>query len=109
MGKYYCNFLAKCSDYMSFSDEFNQCCSDWYRFSRDALTSDILFSKYTLLQLNIVLDHKNYIQWANTLLLITPGVVLHRIFDYAPILSFDKPQIWCYLRTGKPSMMRVPP
>ena len=58
-GLCYCSFLAKHKDDVSRSDELSRWWHDWYRYTRDKLTGNVIFGARILLRPNITPDHKN--------------------------------------------------
>ena len=47
-GVYHCSFLAKHSGDKKLSDELSRWWPDWYRFSRDSISNDIVFGSRML-------------------------------------------------------------
>ena len=84
---YYCDFLAKHKDNVGRSDELSRWWPDWYRYTKNTLTGDIIFGVRILLRLNITPDHTKYIQWYDTLNLINNDTLLHGPFDFFPVSS----------------------
>ena len=60
---------------------------EWYRYTKDAITGNIVFGARILLRPNITPDHKKYIQWANILTLLDGDILLHGPFDFLSISS----------------------
>ena len=88
-GKYYANFLAKHPGDANFSDEESRWWPDWYRYSRDS-SGDIVFGDRILFRPGIFPNSSKYIQWADTVDLSDPAVLLSGPFDFEPITSSNR-------------------
>jgi len=65
-GEYYCTFLAKHPSNTKLSDDCSRWWPNWYRYSRDSVTDDIVFGDLILFHPNITPNHTKFIQWGNT-------------------------------------------
>ena len=84
-GEYYCTFLAKHPSDTKLSDDCSRWWPDWYRYSRDSITNDIVFGDRTLFLPNITPSHKKFIQWGDTVSLSSHDCCLLVRFNFMPI------------------------
>ena len=75
-GDYYCEFLAKQKDDATCSDELNRWWPNWYRYSNDSLTTNIIFGSQTLICPNFTPYHTKYKLWADKIDLSVSDVTL---------------------------------
>ena len=114
-GLYYCDFLAKHKDDVRRSDELSRWWPDWYRYTIDKLTGDIVFGSRILLRPNITPDHNKYIQWADTLNLFDSDTLLYGPFNFLPISSSNRsrnlvaPSDWLRLGAACGRLSILPP
>ena len=60
-GVYYCSFLAKHPGDIRLSDEHSRWWSDWYRYSKDSVTNDIIFGMRILFRPSMLPDSTKFI------------------------------------------------
>ena len=58
---YYCVFLAKHPGDCRLSDEFSRWWPDWYRYSRDSVSNNVVFRDRILFRPNVAPDSSKYI------------------------------------------------
>ena len=87
---YYCVFLAKHSNDKRLSDEFSRWWSDWYRYSRDTVSNDIVYGDRVLFRPNMSPDSTKYIQWADTITLRPASNILLGPFNFEAISSSNR-------------------
>ena len=79
---YYCIFLAKHSSDKRLSDEFSRWWPDWYKYSRDTVSNDIVYGDRILFRPNMSPDSTKYIQWADTITLRAASNILLGPFNF---------------------------
>ena len=84
-GIYYCSFLAKHPGDAKRSDEHSRWWPDWYRYSRDSVTNDIVFGTRMLFRPSMLPDSTKYIRWSDELLLPSSDSILLGPFDFEHI------------------------
>ena len=72
---------------MNKSDEYSRWQSDWYNYSRDSVTDDIIFGDRILFRSSVNLDPAKYIQWADIIDFAKPNTVLAGPFNSETITS----------------------
>lgn len=82
---YYCVFLVKNLNNANKSNYASRWWPDWYRYTRDTSSGDIVFGTYTLFHPNVHLDALQYIQWADTAHLVSGETAMLGPFDFVPI------------------------
>ena len=87
---YYCIFLAKHPGDSRLSDEFSRWWLDWYRYSRDSVSNDIVYGDRILFCPNVAPDSSKYIQWADVLTLQPASDILVGPFDFESISSANR-------------------
>ena len=87
---YYCVFLAKHPGDSRLSDEFSRWWPDWYRYSRDSMSNDIVFGDGILFRPNVAPDSSKYIQWADEITLRPASNILVGPFDFEDISSANR-------------------
>jgi len=86
-GCYYCHFLAKHLSDISKCDNSGRWWLDWYRYSRNSISNDIVFGDRILFRPNISPDHKKYIQWGASVCLLDEEYFMMGPFDFEPLSS----------------------
>jgi len=66
----YCHFLVKHPYDILKCDDSDRWWPDWYRYSHDSVSNGIVFGDRILFRPNITPDHKNYIQWGDSVCLL---------------------------------------
>jgi len=89
-GQYYCEFLAKHKDDANCSDKISRWWPNWYCYSCNSVTHNIVFGSCTLIRPSFAPNHTNYILWADTIDLDAPYVILHGPFDFNSITSSNR-------------------
>ncbi len=85
-GKYQCAFLAKHpGDSNKQSDDRSRWWPDWYAYSRDPSTNEIIYGRRTLFRPNTTPDSSKYILWADTINLSTTPHFLAGPFNFCPV------------------------
>lgn len=84
-GQYYAYFLAKHKDDAQLSDENSRWWPDWYRYTKDRITGDIVYGNRILFRPDISPDYSKYIQWADTISISVDGTLLVGPFNFAAI------------------------
>jgi len=87
---YYCVFLAKHPGDSRLSDEFSRWRPDWYRYSRDSVSNDIVFGDIILFYPNVTPDSSKYIKWADEITLRPASNILVGPFDFERISSANR-------------------
>ena len=62
---YYCIFLAKHLNDAGKSDKFSRFWPEWYKYTRDSKTNQILYGDRYLIRPNQFPDKDKYIQWTD--------------------------------------------
>jgi len=78
-------FLAKNPSDKSKSDDASRWWPDWYQYSRDSISNDIVFGTRILIQPNVNPDASKFIQWADTVDLHSDGSAILAPFDFESI------------------------
>ena len=81
-GFYYSHFLAKHPSDAGKSDDSSRWWPDWYRYSRDSITDDVIFGDRVLFRPNITPDHSKYIQWGDLVNLKHKSCLLLGPFEF---------------------------
>ena len=89
-GYYYCYFLAKHPDDSGKSDKFSRWWPDWYHYSRDSVTYEIIFGRRTLCCPSINPDSSSYIQWGDSVKLSDTGINLLGPLEFELISSANR-------------------
>ena len=84
-GLYYCSFLAKHPGDIKLSDEHSRWWPDWYRYSRDSVTHDIIFGARILFRPSVLPDSTKYIRWSDELKLAGSDKILMGPFNFERI------------------------
>ena len=87
---YYCLFLAKHPADMDKSDEYSRWWPDWYKYSRDSVTDDIIFGDRMLFRPSINPDPDKYIQWADSIEFDKPNTILAGPFNFEAMSSSNR-------------------
>ena len=87
---YYCSFLAKHPADMNKSDEYSRWWPDWYKYSRDSVTNDIIYGYRMLFRPSMNPDPAKYIEWADTVNFAEPNTILTGPFDFEKISSSNR-------------------
>ena len=67
------------------SDELSHWWPDWYQYSRDYISNNIIFGDRILFRPKITIDSTTYIQWGGELHLSLNGTLLVGPFDFESI------------------------
>ena len=81
-GVYYCSFLAKHPADKKMSDEHSRWWPDWYKYSRDSISNDIVFGTRILFRPSILPNSSKYIRWSDNLTLFSNDKLLHGPFNF---------------------------
>jgi len=84
-GSYYCHFMTKHPSDAGKSDDLSLWWPDWYLYSRDEITNNVVLGDRTLFRLNISPDHSKYVRWGNRFNLKKDPSLLIGPFDFEPI------------------------
>ena len=84
-GVYYCSFLAKHPGDIKLSDEHSRWWPDWYRYSRDSVTNDVIYGTRILFRPSMLPDSTKYIRWSDELQLTSSDKVMMGPFDFEHI------------------------
>lgn len=87
---YYCTLLAKHPSDKRLSDEFSCWWPNWYRYSRDYVSNDIVFGDRILFRPNMAPHSIKYIQWADEVILHPASNILSGPFDFESISSSNR-------------------
>ena len=71
--EYYCTFLAKHPSDAKSSNNYSRYWPNWYCYLRDSVSDEIVFGDRVLFCPNTTPDHKRYLQWGDTVQLVTGG------------------------------------
>ena len=107
-GLYYCLFLAKHPADMNKSDEYSRWRPDWYNYSRDSVTDDIIFGERMLFRPSVNPDHVKYIQLADSIEFANPNIILAGPFNFEAISSFIVPALKLQKKSGENSVIHAP-
>jgi len=88
--RYYAYFLAKHKDDATLSDEHSRWWPDWYRYTTDSVSGNIIFGDRILFRPNISPDPSEYIQWADTVSLAESSTLLVGPFDFEEISQTNR-------------------
>ena len=89
-GLYYCYFLAKHPSDINKSDESSWWWPDWYRYTRDSITNNIIFGDRILLRPNLSPDPKKFIQWGDSVNLLDKECMILGPFDFKMISHLNR-------------------
>ena len=87
---YYCMFLVKHPGDKRLSDNFGQWWPDWYKYSHESVSNDIVFGDRILFRLNATPNSAKYIQWADEFILRPASNILLGPFN-SPIFIISQP------------------
>jgi len=89
-GCYYCHFLAKHLSDISKCDDSGRWWPDWYCYSRDSVSNDIVFGDRILFCPNITPYHRKYIQWGDSVCLLDKECFMTGPFDFEPLSPHNR-------------------
>ena len=89
-GVYYSFFLEKHPGNIKLSDEHSRWWPDWYKYSRNSVTNDIVFGTRMLFGPSMLLDSTKYIRWSDELLLVSSNKILLGPFDFENISPMNR-------------------
>ena len=90
-GLYWCVFHYKHPSDHKLSDACSRWWPEWYRYSRDKVSHDIIYGNRILIRPSVTPNADKFIQWATLLPLYGPqSSVLVGPFDFAPVTASNR-------------------
>ena len=89
-GLYYRLFLAKHPADMNKSDEYSRWWPDWYKYSRDYVTDNIIYRDKIIFRPSVNLDPDKYIQWADSIEFANLNTILAGPLNFEAISSSNR-------------------
>ena len=82
--------MKKYPSNIKLSDKHSRWWPDWYRYSSDSITNDIIFGTRILFCPSMLPDSTKYIRWIDELLLAGSNIFLLDLFDFEHISATNR-------------------
>lgn len=82
--KFWCVFLARHPDDRGKSDQYSRWWPDWYKYSHDSTTRQIIYGQRVLFKPSQIPDSRKFIQWAELITLDTTNILVEP-FNFATL------------------------
>lgn len=112
--KFWCVFLAKHPDDKFKSDEYARWWPDWYKYTKDPETKEIIYGQRVLIRPTVTPSSKTHIQWAD-LIELNEETILLGPFNFQPLTNSNRARCtiqhdrWIQLRDKCNDFNLLPP